>query len=210
MVKINMKKYKKLIMILTGVVLITSLSLNVFLAISYNNIKTDTAKENMEEEDLEPTKTPTTENSIKEPEIVMPETTEPEISQPETNNEPIEIPAEEPSQNEFIRVTDFSLENNGGTFRVGDKLVFHLTIESQYELANISIVFQSTVNNAALSTYAAPEITKSDNGYIVTLTREISEDFIPGLWEGSSINIWDKYNTLVSVYDYDFSFTVTT
>lgn len=113
---------------------------------------------------------------------------------------------EETEQKEFIKIKSVDMENNGGTFKIGDTITWHVVIESEYPLLNVGLFYKSSVNFSPMgvSTYIT---TLSDNNeYNITLTKIIDETMIPGKWEFYSVSAIDKYNYSIAKVAYDLNY----
>ena len=113
---------------------------------------------------------------------------------------------EETEQNELITLKSITMENEGGTFKIGDTITWHVVIESEYPLSSVTMGYKSSVNNSTDISSNWGIVPSSNNEYNVTITKIITDNVIPGKWEFNFIAIWDKYNTMLSKYDFQLNY----
>lgn len=160
--------------------------------------------EETEEEQEEETNTITNNNKTNN------NTTQNNTSQNNTQNTTTnDTTTEETEQNEFIKIKSLVMENNGGTFKVGDTITWHVVIESVYPLRYISLVVYSSVNNSSKVGTSSEFISNNNNEYSATIEMTIDENFIPGKWTFYSMTVWDKYSAMLNKNNYNSNYNYT-
>ena len=91
-----------------------------------------------------------------------------------------------------IIIKNIWMENEGGTFKVGDTITVHATVESKYKIKSGIIWLQSKVNNQSIkfiTTNAGEKLNPND----IVIKGVITDDMLPGLWEYHWSNFDDQY-----------------
>lgn len=124
------------------------------------------------------------------------------------NNNKQETETEEKKE-EFITIKKIWMENDGGQFSIGDKVVIHAIVDSKYELKSIAMAVISDVNSASKHADQV-SVTQNNTEYHYTYHLEITDEFIPGLWRYQCSVFQDKYLTRGEDLNnkFKFSFTV--
>ena len=98
-----------------------------------------------------------------------------------------------------ITIKNIWMENEGGTFKVGDTITIHATVESKHKIKSGVIWLQSKVNNQSIkmiTTNFGEELNPND----IVIKGVITDDMLPGPWEYD----WSYFDDQYGLYTNDF------
>lgn len=88
------------------------------------------------------------------------------------------------------------MENEGGTFHVGDTITIHASVESKNKLRSAVVWFHSLVNEQSIkSAVSYKEIIDNSN---IIIVGTITEDMLPGMWEYNWSYFDDQYGLFIN------------